>query len=83
MGSSAKLSLVIMFLIFVQTMNPCMAGRKMMSVEVKEYASSSFMAFEEREKLVPAENLYFARLPKDVPIPPSGPSERHNSAPPD
>ncbi|KAL8035257.1 hypothetical protein ABFX02_12G085500 [Erythranthe guttata] len=83
MDSSSKLSLVIMLLIFVQTMNPCMAGRKMMGVKVKEYASSSFMAFEEREKLVPAENLYFAKLPKDVPIPPSGPSERHNSAPPD
>ncbi|KAL1568488.1 hypothetical protein AAHA92_00101 [Salvia divinorum] len=27
------------------------------------------------------EKLFFARLPKGVPIPPSAPSNRHNSAP--
>ncbi|KAG6398964.1 hypothetical protein SASPL_140436 [Salvia splendens] len=54
-------------------------GRMMATMTVMKEEDVSAMALKYlREN---EEKLFFARLPKGVPIPPTGPSHRHNSAP--
>ncbi|KAG8382952.1 hypothetical protein BUALT_Bualt05G0133500 [Buddleja alternifolia] len=56
-------------------------GRAMMMAmnEENDVAAMTLKYFQEKGKL--ADGLFFTRLPKGVPIPPSAPSKRHNSAP--
>ncbi|KAI3452975.1 hypothetical protein Pfo_009638, partial [Paulownia fortunei] len=66
-------------------LNSCVAirpGRTMMMVmKENDVSAMALKYFQENKEKLPADGLYFTRLPKGVPIPPSGPSKRHNSSP--
>ncbi|KAG8366551.1 hypothetical protein BUALT_Bualt17G0091600 [Buddleja alternifolia] len=60
----------------------CIAIRpgRTMVVEEDDVSLMALKYFQEKEKLQEY-GLYFSKLPKGVPIPPSAPSKRHNSLP--
>lgn len=78
-----NLSLILMgFLVMNSSISRIDARPGRMMIDVKE-GGASFIAlkyFQEKEKFR-YDGLYFTKLPKGVPIPPSGPSPRHNSLP--
>ncbi|PIN25937.1 hypothetical protein CDL12_01351 [Handroanthus impetiginosus] len=82
--TSCRINFTILFLGFLlaNTWNSCIAtrpGRMMMMMKEEDASLMALKHFQEQEKLPP--ELYFAKLPKGVPIPPSAPSKRHNSSP--
>ncbi|KAL7110501.1 hypothetical protein ACP275_05G029700 [Erythranthe tilingii] len=86
-SSAWRMIVAIVFLGFL-VMDSCTAIRPMKKeADDRVSSSSSSMAafdyFQEKstEKLLAGDKLYFAKLPKRVPIPPSAPSKRHNSLP--
>ncbi|KAK4399900.1 hypothetical protein Sango_1096100 [Sesamum angolense] len=80
-------SLTLLVLLFLS--DSCIAtrpGRTMMTVTVKDevdHVSAMALKYFQEKQRVAADGLYFTRLPKGVPIPPSAPSNRHNSLPQD
>ncbi|KAL0408812.1 UNVERIFIED_CONTAM: hypothetical protein Sradi_1815600 [Sesamum radiatum] len=85
-SSKTLISITILVLFLSDSCIATRPGRTMMMMTVKDQVDDvSAMAlkyFQDKEKLA-ADGLYFTRLPKGVPIPPSGPSNRHNSLPQD
>ncbi|KAL8518326.1 hypothetical protein ACS0TY_009626 [Phlomoides rotata] len=83
-----RINLCLIFSICFFLMNSsisCIDARpgRMMIVKEDDDDDASSMAlkyFQEKEKSR-YDGLYFTKLPKGVPIPPSGPSPRHNSSP--
>ncbi|KAL7149292.1 hypothetical protein ABFS83_05G029500 [Erythranthe nasuta] len=77
--SSARRMIIAIILLAFVVMDSCTAIRPMKKEADDRVSSSSSMAgfdyFQGGDK------LYFAKLPKGVPIPPSAPSKRHNSLP--
>ncbi|KAL2234949.1 UNVERIFIED_CONTAM: hypothetical protein Sindi_1227100 [Sesamum indicum] len=58
--------------------------RLTMKKEDDDVSVMTLKYFQEKEKYSSPgadERLYFTKLPKGVPIPPSAPSKRHNSSP--
>ncbi|KAI3467154.1 hypothetical protein Pfo_023817 [Paulownia fortunei] len=76
-----KLSLFILVFLLMNTLNSCIAIRpgRMMIIKEDDASVMALKYFQEKEKF--PHGLYFSKLPKGVPIPPSGPSKRHNSSP--
>ncbi|KAH6823197.1 putative membrane lipoprotein [Perilla frutescens var. hirtella] len=70
-------------LLLVSLSSSCIAmrpGRLILIVKDDDPSSMALNYFHEKGKFR-NEELYFAKLPKGVPIPPSAPSKRHNSLP--
>ncbi|PIN01014.1 hypothetical protein CDL12_26478 [Handroanthus impetiginosus] len=85
--SSSKTLITIISITFLGflLLNSCTAvrpGKMMKMMEENDVSAIALKYFEEKEKL-PNDALYFTKLPKGVPIPPSAPSPRHNSSPQD
>ncbi|KAL8052795.1 hypothetical protein ABFS82_05G028300 [Erythranthe guttata] len=76
-SSAWRMIIAIIFLGFL-VMDSCTAIRPMKKEADDRVSSSSSMAAFDYFQ---GDKLYFAKLPKGVPIPPSAPSKRHNSVP--
>ncbi|KAL1564904.1 putative membrane lipoprotein [Salvia divinorum] len=84
-SSRMNLSVIFIALLLINTWSSCTAarpGRSILTVKERDHSSMALNYFQEKEKLR-NEGLYFSKLPKGVPIPPSAPSKRHNSLPQD
>lgn len=80
-SSSSFRTLIFIALILINTWSSCI-GRAILIVKESDHSSLASNYFQEKAKRR-SEELYFAKLPKGVPIPPSGPSKNHNSLPQD
>ncbi|KAL1551215.1 putative membrane lipoprotein [Salvia divinorum] len=82
-SSSSFRSLIFVALLLINTWGSCIAMRPGRSVSIVKENGHSSMGLNYFQELRSEEKLHFAKLVKGVPIPPSGPSKRHNSLPQD
>lgn len=76
--------LVILLLLFLQSLliGSCFAIRtRGVSMKEDEVFAMRLSSYSREKHTIEIDRLFFTKLPKDVPIPPSAPSKTHNSTP--